>query len=159
MRTMELDRPVRADTQAGPLRVLVAVDGSAAADQAARRLGRLVDGGGTRIRLLTVLSSGMGPSAYAGVPWDDAESEGLVASAVESAVARAREALERAGFAVEVTHRLGNPAEGILREIEEWGPDLVVMGRRGLGVPARWLMGSVSERVLRNAHVPVLVVS
>ena len=36
--------------------------------------------------------------------------------------------------------------------------DLIVMGTHGLGGFDRWVLGSVTEKVLRKAHVPILVV-
>jgi nucleotide-binding universal stress UspA family protein len=48
------------------------------------------------------------------------------------------------------------PAEGILDAAR--GHDLIVMGTHGRGGPARWWAGSVAERVVREADVPVLVV-
>lgn len=41
---------------------------------------------------------------------------------------------------------------------ERDGIDLIVVGRRGRSTLERWLLGSVSERVLRYAHCPVLAV-
>jgi nucleotide-binding universal stress UspA family protein len=41
---------------------------------------------------------------------------------------------------------------------EELGAGLIVMGSRGLGGIRRALMGSVSEKVVRHAHCPVMVV-
>jgi nucleotide-binding universal stress UspA family protein len=61
---------------------------------------------------------------------------------------------------VGVEHRLeaGDPATAILQVAQEAGCDLIVMathGRTGLG---RMLMGSVAEKVVRNATCPVLPV-
>ena len=53
----------------------------------------------------------------------------------------------------------GDPAEEILRVAEDTGCDLVVMGTHGRGGLRRLLMGSVAERVLRNAPRPVLTVT
>jgi nucleotide-binding universal stress UspA family protein len=36
--------------------------------------------------------------------------------------------------------------------------DLIVMGAKGLGAIARFLLGSVSTRVVQHAHCSVLVV-
>lgn len=49
----------------------------------------------------------------------------------------------------------GTPAEAILRAAEQ--ADLVVLGTHGRHGPARWWLGSVAERVVRGAPVPVLV--
>ena len=56
------------------------------------------------------------------------------------------------------TSSVGHAAEQILRAEEDIHADLIVMGRRGLTRATRWLLGSVSERVLRYAHCPVTVV-
>ena len=50
------------------------------------------------------------------------------------------------------------PAEGILNAAEESGADLIILGCRGRGTFANLLVGSTTERVLRFAKVPVLVV-
>lgn len=54
--------------------------------------------------------------------------------------------------------RHGHAAEQILQEIEENAYYLVVMGARGRSRLTRFLLGSVSFRVLEHAHIPVLVV-
>ena len=59
---------------------------------------------------------------------------------------------------IETRVAVGHPAEQILRVEQDTHPDLIVMGRRGLTRATRWLLGSVSERVLRYAHCPVTVV-
>lgn len=54
--------------------------------------------------------------------------------------------------------RIGHPDAEISHLAEEIGAGLVVVGSRGLGPVRRLLMGSVSNSVVRHAHVPVLVV-
>jgi nucleotide-binding universal stress UspA family protein len=53
----------------------------------------------------------------------------------------------------------GNPAEAILKESEEAATDLIVMGTHGWGGYERFLLGSVTNKVLHKSVVPVLVVS
>jgi nucleotide-binding universal stress UspA family protein len=53
---------------------------------------------------------------------------------------------------------VGHPAEQILRYAEDSHADLIIMGRRGMTRATRWILGSVSERVMRYAHCPVTVV-
>jgi nucleotide-binding universal stress UspA family protein len=52
----------------------------------------------------------------------------------------------------------GDPADEILKAAERAGAGLIVMGTRGLGAAGRLMFGSTAERVIRDAHVPVLVV-
>jgi nucleotide-binding universal stress UspA family protein len=52
----------------------------------------------------------------------------------------------------------GDPALGLLQVAEEEGADLIVVGSHGQGAVKRFLLGSVSEKVLRHAHCSVLVV-
>lgn len=53
---------------------------------------------------------------------------------------------------------VGHPAKVLVRVAREEAFDLIVLGRRGLTPVQRWMLGSVSERVLRYAHCPVMVV-
>jgi len=52
----------------------------------------------------------------------------------------------------------GHAAEEIIREATEQKADLIVMGRRGGSRIERWLLGSVSKRVLSYAPCSVAVV-
>ena len=53
---------------------------------------------------------------------------------------------------------LGTPADVVVRVAEELSPDVVVVGARGLSVAGRWLLGSVSDRVVHHCPCPVTVV-
>jgi len=54
--------------------------------------------------------------------------------------------------------RVGTPHDVIAGYADNEGIDLVVMGSHGRSGVRRALLGSVTERVLRSTHVPVLVV-
>ena len=58
---------------------------------------------------------------------------------------------------VETCVRVGRASEEILKCSEEKNVDLIVIGSRGLGGFSRTLLGSVSDKVLNAAKVPVLV--
>jgi nucleotide-binding universal stress UspA family protein len=49
------------------------------------------------------------------------------------------------------------PAFGILRTAEQAQAGIIVIGSRGHGGAARLVLGSVADKVVRGAHVPVLV--
>lgn len=52
----------------------------------------------------------------------------------------------------------GVPAQEILSAAETEAADLIVLGTHGRGGFARWLLGSVADRVVRSARCPVLTV-
>lgn len=62
------------------------------------------------------------------------------------------------GFKPEVLVQIGFPAETILDFAQKQTIDLIVMGTHGLRGTDRWMMGSVTEKVIRKAGCPVLAV-
>jgi nucleotide-binding universal stress UspA family protein len=66
--------------------------------------------------------------------------------------------LMRAGYVVEQVPTIGNPADEILKIAETHEADLIVTGAKGLGAIGRFLLGSVSTRVVQHAACSVLVV-
>ena len=66
--------------------------------------------------------------------------------------------LIEAGFTAEPVYQLGNPAEEIMKVAAKHRADLIVMGAQGLGAIDRFLLGSVSTRVVQHATGAVLVV-
>lgn len=70
----------------------------------------------------------------------------------------AKKDYENSGVSMELKVIWGNPAMEICREAKEGRFDLIVMGSRGLGEIKGYLMGSISNRVVRHASCPVLIV-
>lgn len=54
--------------------------------------------------------------------------------------------------------RNGDIAEIVIDTAEELDSDLIIMGRRGMSISARSLLGSISNKVLNYANRSVLVV-
>ena len=52
----------------------------------------------------------------------------------------------------------GHIARGILEVADEEGSDIIIMGSRGLGLLKGVLIGSVSQKVIEEAKIPVMVV-
>lgn len=67
--------------------------------------------------------------------------------------------LEEVGITVGRHIRQGDPASEILDLAVKLKPDLIAMSTRGRSGPARWVMGSVAERVMRRAKAPVLLLN
>ena len=66
--------------------------------------------------------------------------------------------LKSEGFRVSNLIRVGSVAEAVLGVAEELGVDVIAMSTHGRTGPARWLLGSVAERVVHNSKVPVLLI-
>jgi len=66
--------------------------------------------------------------------------------------------LIKAGFTAEPLCQFGKPADEIMNVAAKHQADLIVMGAQGLGAIARFLLGSVSTRVVQQANRSVLVV-
>jgi nucleotide-binding universal stress UspA family protein len=67
-------------------------------------------------------------------------------------------ALSEAGVTHHAHVRLGDAAENIVELCDELGCDTIVMGTRGLGRVASMTLGSVANKVLHLAKVPVVCV-
>jgi nucleotide-binding universal stress UspA family protein len=52
----------------------------------------------------------------------------------------------------------GDPADEILITAKKMGADVIVVGYKGYGKEGRFLLGSVTDKVVRHASVSVLVV-
>jgi nucleotide-binding universal stress UspA family protein len=72
----------------------------------------------------------------------------------ETAVTRA----EDAGVEATGTVVTGTPHRAILEYVDDHDVDLVVMGTHGRTGLERYLLGSVTEKVVRTADVPVLTI-
>jgi nucleotide-binding universal stress UspA family protein len=89
-------------------------------------------------------------------PWAvlDPAVRGRLRSALEALAAPAR----AAGVPVGLLVYEGRVVAEILERARAWPADLLVMGTHGRGGFERWVLGSVTEKVLRKAPCPVLTV-
>jgi nucleotide-binding universal stress UspA family protein len=78
--------------------------------------------------------------------------------AIESEVASFVAPARRAGLHADGEVREGRPAGEIVRAAQDLRADLIVMATHGRSGFQRWVLGSVTERVLRQAPCPVLTV-
>lgn len=76
----------------------------------------------------------------------------------EEAVTTVTGEAKRAGLDATSEVVRGDPAEAILSYAEDRDVDAIVMGTHGRSGVNRFLLGSVTERVIRQATIPVLVV-
>jgi len=76
----------------------------------------------------------------------------------ESATKHIEEMAKIAGIPVERKVLEGHPANDILKLAEDSKMNLIVVGSIGVTGLDKFLLGSVTEKVVRNSKVPVLVV-
>jgi nucleotide-binding universal stress UspA family protein len=140
-------------------RILVPVDGSPTSMRAvssAIAIAKAFDGAVTAIYVID-------PYPFAGVGTDFAygQAQYLSAATAEAndAIKTAREQIELAGVAVKTrVVEEHTPWRGILETASAINADLVVMGSHGRRGLEKLVLGSVAQRVLQHAHLPVLVV-
>ncbi|PSQ55218.1 universal stress protein [Halobacteriales archaeon SW_8_68_21] len=134
--------------------ILVPTDGSPASDVAIEHAIDLADRYDARLHALYVVDGGAysGLEAGAEVVVDALESEG------EEATRRVADAAADAGVDCVTTVASGTAYQSIHDHVDERGIDVVVMGTHGRKGLDRYLLGSVTERVVRTSDVPVLTV-
>ncbi len=163
--SVEVVRPrKRREGQEG-MRVLLAADGSEFSREAARSLVGRPWPAGTEFRILSAVEL-MLPTARAFLEPPFLDTSYLEANRAEAmqraqnAIATAAAVLQEAGWSASesVSVLLETPQVAILREAEEWGPDLIVVGSHGHRGLDRFLLGSTSEAVAMNADCSVDVI-
>ncbi len=143
-------------------KILVPLDGSELAERALPLAVKLAAQGGSRLILLRVPVFDLPESLLPPVVerqdarWREYTPEDAVHAAT-AYLERIAARLTEQGSQVETRVVEGDPAGIILDLAEMEQISLIVMSPRGITGLARWVFGSVTERVLRQAPCPVLV--
>lgn len=82
----------------------------------------------------------------------------LLVEDAQELVAREGGRLREDGWPGETMVRNGDPVDVILSVADEIDADVIVLGSHGTGIARRFLLGSVSDRVLEYARCSVLIV-
>jgi nucleotide-binding universal stress UspA family protein len=156
------------DAQPGALRaappprtLLVAWDGAAGSQLALEHATRLAQAGGGRIIVAHVVAPYSGPTSTFLPHAAELDREILVErrAAADRELADVTAALAAdssvAAHAMVSVH--GNTARGILELASEHRADLIVVGTHGRSGIGRTVLGSVADKVIRGATLPVLV--
>ncbi|PWW49065.1 universal stress protein [Melaminivora alkalimesophila] len=140
--------------------ILVPVDGSETSMSAVAKAAGLAKAFGSTVTVLYVID----PYPFTGVGADFAYGQAQYLSAAtaeaNTALDAAKAALAQAGVErVESVVGEGHAVhDGIVRTVEATGADLIVMGSHGRRGLEKLVLGSVTQRVLGVARIPVLVV-
>lgn len=138
-------------------KILIATDGSKNARNAADsgiEIARLSE---AKVYVAYVIDT----SSYASIPmdmkWEETMYEQFDRLGHE-ALTHVENAAKNAGVEVESVLLKGHPAEELTEFAEKEGIGLIVLGSHGKSGIERFLLGSVSEKVVRNSNISVLLI-
>ncbi|GAB3685762.1 universal stress protein [Salinarchaeum chitinilyticum] len=134
-------------------RILLPTDGSESADAALDHALDIAAQYDAELHVLHVVSA-----AYAEAGPGHATAIEAMEQHGEETFDRIAERVEAAGVRLTTEQRHGEPHTSIVEYANEAGVDLVVMGTHGRTGLQRYLLGSVTEKVVRTSDVPVLTV-
>ena len=134
--------------------ILLAVDGSDHSLKAAKLAGDLARLSGGKLRVITAYEE---VPSYLGEP--------NLSQTIAKRTAKAEELLDKATKEIgeipgdcESEILSGDPAETILRVVDIYNINLIIMGTRGQGGIKSLLLGSQSHKVVSTAPCPVMLV-
>jgi len=139
-------------------KVVVPLDGSDLAECSITEVKKLL-GQGSDVLFIQVIQP-LSMSATVEVP------EEILREAERKNVAAARQYMEKiaaelkgTGASVKTEIVWGNPADEIIQYAQKNKADLIVITTHGRSGVSRWAFGSVADKVLRTAAIPVLMVT
>lgn len=143
-------------------KMLVAYDGSDASKKAIELVKKCADKE-DEITLLTVVPAELAESSFTKMLLPTIDLSNFVKSG--SFKDKARESLskivkdlENDVSKVDIVVEDGDPADEILISAKKANAEIIILGYKGYGKEGRFLLGSVTDKVVRHATVSVLVV-
>jgi nucleotide-binding universal stress UspA family protein len=143
-------------------KMLVAYDGSEASKKAIEVVLRCADKD-DEITLLTVVPAELSESSFTKMLLPTIDLSNVVKSG--SFKQKAKESLSKVVKQIEpevskvnVAVESGDPADEILISAKKYESDIIIVGYKGYGKEGRFLLGSVTDKVVRHASKSVLVV-
>ena len=143
--------------------IVVAVDGSNTSLNALKHASSLALAGNATLTLITVAN----PGEYMTLAPEFLQHESYEAAAVaggNEVLAEAAAAAKQAGVSDVRSHLLVSSkgakemAHGLVEYADSHGADLIVIGTHGRSGLMHLLMGSFAETVMRQSHLPLLVI-
>jgi nucleotide-binding universal stress UspA family protein len=137
-------------------RILLPLDGSPLAEQALPHAIAVAEHFEAELILLRVFVPLPRPPTVADAVLREAEQEAT--KLVHKYLDRIAADVQERGIRAQLATTVGRAHLQIIQYAETNQVDLIVMSTRGQSGLSRWLMGSVADRVVRGAGVPVLLV-
>lgn len=125
-----------------PIRILLAVDGSEHAYAAVELIRDLPMPAGSEIALIAVL-----------IPRDAANHAGL-----QAVLEQSQSTLKKGGVEIKTELLVGYPGEMLSEFADQYQPDLIALGAKGLRATLGILLGGVAQQMVEYARCPVLIV-
>jgi nucleotide-binding universal stress UspA family protein len=132
--------------------IVVPLDGSTFAERALPYAAAMARTKGSRLILVRAVLARAFPGA------DPTAAQIAVTSQAEDELQSIVERLQADGLTAEPHVYYDEAARAILDAAEAQRAEAIVMSTHGRSAPGRWVYGSVADRVLRRASVPVLLV-
>ena len=142
------------------MRILIAYDGSAGAEQALRLADSVDWPAESALRIAAVIEPTLlfvGAPMAGGFDIPSPELDDQITAYQQGQVTKAARSLRSADRTVEGIVLRGRPATVLIEEATRFSADLVMGGSRGHGTISSLLLGSVSAEVVDHAPCPVLV--
>ena len=143
-------------------KLLIAFDGSEASNKAVEMAMKCANKE-DEILILTVIPAALTESAFTNMllPTIDlssvVESGSFKEKAMEN-ISKVAKEIEGKVSKVDVAVESGDPADEILLVAKKSESDIIIIGYKGYGKEGRFLLGSVTDKVVRHASKSVLVV-
>ena len=136
--------------------IIVAVDGSKESEWAFKKAVAIADRNDATLNLVNIIDT----RSYASVEaYDRSIAESAQKSAEELLNKYKAEAVQAGVQNVNVIVEYGSPKTMISKDLpKKLGADLIICGATGLNGVERFVMGSVSENIVRSAKCDVLVI-
>jgi len=138
-------------------KILIPTDFSDATAKAVEYAASFAQQHGAELLLCHVLEPSPYPMAPIAGSLDRAPAEAELHRAVEKELQDCRERFVPSDVRCQTVMLEGTPHVEIISHAKAQGVDLIVMPTHGRSGLAHFLLGSVSEKVIRRAHCPVLV--
>jgi nucleotide-binding universal stress UspA family protein len=142
-------------------RILVATDGSDGANRAVDYAAHVAKNNGADLLIVNVISGdGLPGNVFSHIT--DAQQtwlKELLASESATLLTKARERARSVGVTmIQLESRIGDIAETLIEIAREKEVDAIVVSKRGAGRLSGYLLGSVSQKLVSLAPLPVTVV-
>jgi len=146
-------------------KILIPLDGSKIGEAALPYVEELVSRLSPRVKVELTLLQVVSFLTHYAVAGEAATPIFYTETEMEQIQQEARDYLNKVGegirskrVSVEIRVGIGSAADEIIKAADEINVDLIAMSTHGRSGISRWAFGSVTDRVLRGGHKPVLVV-